>query len=278
MDRVTAWYDKLVPLAKESGVTILVANQCKDVSGHLVRGIFADPHELATWIDKQNEKHGADIFGACVDVGVYNICGQRMQDEVVVLADRIKAVIISENDGHHESHMLPYTCATDGGDDMDYTGLIRGLRQIDYDGVLLLDMFNSLAAVPTKLRGGMVKLGKEFMDFLAWQIGMEKGLKRYSQRVLFGAGNMCRAYMKCYGDEFPPLYTCDNNAKMWGTEFCGLTVKNPEELMELPEDCVIYICNMFYNEIEKQLRDMGVTNPIEFFNDEYMPSYHFTRI
>jgi len=278
IDKVTSWYDRLVPLAKESGVSILVANQCKDVSGHLVRGIFSDPEELACFIDEQNAKHGEGTFGVCVDVGIYNICGQRMQDEVVALGDRIKTVIITENDGHHDSRMLQYTCATDGSDDMDFTGLIRGLRAIDFDGLLILDMFNTVAAVPTKLRGGMVKLGKEFMDFLAWQIGMEKGLKRYSQRVLFGAGNMCRAYMKCYGEEFPPLYTCDNNAKMWGTDFCGLTVKNPEELMELPEDCVIYICNMYYNEIESQLREMGVTNPIEFFNDEYMPSYHFTRI
>ena len=26
---------------------------------------------------------------------------------------------------------------------------------------------------------------------------------------------MCRAYMKCYGQNFPPLYTCDNNGKVW---------------------------------------------------------------
>lgn len=278
LTRITTWYDRLAPLAKENGVTILVSNQCKDVSGHLVRGVFANPTELADWIDLQNEKHGVDTFGAYVDVGTYNLCGQNMQDEVVTLDDRIKAVVIRENDGHHESSMLPYTCVTEGKDDMDYTGLIRGLRQIDYDGILILDMFHSVGSVPTKLRGGIVDLGKEFMDFLTWQIGMEKGLRRYSKRVLFGAGNMCRAYMKCYGEEFPPLFTCDNNAKLWGSEFCGLSVRNPEELMDLPEDCVIYICNMFYNEIEKQLRDMGVTNPIEFFNDEYMPSYHFTRI
>lgn len=278
IEHITAWYDRLVPAAKECGVTILISNQCKDVSGHLVRGVFAHTYDAIEWIDAQNEKYGADTFGFCADIGCYNLCGQRLQEVCVELGSYIKAVIIRENDGHVDSSMLPYTSVLRGATETDYMGLIRGLRTIDYEGILILDMFDTCAAVPTKLRDGLVNLGKSYMDFLVWQIGMEKGLKKYGNRVLFGAGNMCRAYMKCYGEEFPPLFTCDNNPKMWGTEFCGLQVKNPECLMSLPDDCVIYICNMFYNEIKKQLEDMGVTNPIEFFNDEYLPSYHFNRI
>ena len=89
---------------------------------------------------------------------------------------------------------------------------------------------------------------------------------------------MCRAYMKCYGEEFPPLYTCDNNPQVWGTEFCGLSVHAPEDLRSLPEDCAIFICNIYYEEIEQQLRDMGLKNPIERFNDEFMQSFHFERL
>ena len=84
--------------------------------------------------------------------------------------------------------------------------------------------------------------------------------------------------MKCYGEKYVPMFTCDNNSKLWGTTFCGLEVKPPEQLKELPPDCAIFICNIYYREIEKQLRDMDIKNPIEFFNDEYMPSFYFDRL
>ncbi|MBQ7582713.1 MAG: hypothetical protein IJU25_07840, partial [Lachnospiraceae bacterium] len=73
------------------------------------------------------------------------------------------------------------------------------------------------------------------------------------------------------------LYTCDNNSKIWGTEFEGLTVNSPEKLKELPEDAAIIICNGYYREIEAQLREMNIQNPIEYFNDEYMPTFYFDR-
>lgn len=89
---------------------------------------------------------------------------------------------------------------------------------------------------------------------------------------------MCRNYMKNYGEEFPPLFTCDNNSSRWGEEFCGLTIKAPEELKKLPPDCAVFICNVYYREIEAQLRSMGIKNPIEYFNDEYMPTFYTERI
>ena len=115
-------------------------------------------------------------------------------------------------------------------------------------------------------------------EYFKWQIEIEQILKRYSAIVLFGAGNMCRNFIKCYGEKYAPLFTCDNNQVLWGTSFCGLEVKPPEALRSLPEGCAILICNIYYREIEKQLRQMGVGNPIEFFNDEYMPSFYFDRL
>jgi hypothetical protein len=122
-----------------------------------------------------------------------------------------------------------------------------------------------------------MKLAMSVANYFKWQIEIENLLKKYQSIVLFGAGNMCRNFMKCYGEEYPPLYTCDNNPGIWGTEFCGLEVKSPDSLLKLPDDCGVFICNIYYREIEKQLLDMGIQN-IEFFNDEYMPSYFFDRL
>ena len=85
--------------------------------------------------------------------------------------------------------------------------------------------------------------------------------------------------MKCYGEQYPPLFTCDNNPKAWGTTFYGLEVKPPESLKQVPKDCGIFICNIYYREIEKQLLEMGIAREqIAYFNDEYMPSFYFDRL
>ncbi len=275
LERVTKWYERLIPEAKEQQVTILISNQVKYSEGHWVRGIFAEAEELSAWIDAENEKAGHEAFAVCLDTGSTNLCGQDNYELIRVLGSRIKAVIIRENNGHDEFSLMPFSYAYSKP---DYMGLIRGLREIDFDGLLWIDAAHSYASYSTMVRPALMNLIKETGDFLAWQIGMEQGLKRYPNRVLFGAGNMCRNYMKCYGESYPPLFTCDNNQSLWGEEFCGLTIKDPKELLSIPKDCVIYICNTYYREIDAQLREMGVTNPIEYFNDEYLPSYHMDRI
>ena len=55
-------------------------------------------------------------------------------------------------------------------------------------------------------------------------------------------------------------------------------MKNPQSLKELPEECAVFICNVYYEEIRDQLQEMGIRNPIEYFSDEYMPSYYFDRL
>ena len=55
-------------------------------------------------------------------------------------------------------------------------------------------------------------------------------------------------------------------------------MRNPECLKDLDKDCAVIICNVYYKEIEAQLRQMNIENPIEYFNDEYMPSFYFDRI
>ena len=106
---------------------------------------------------------------------------------------------------------------------------------------------------------------------------MENSLKKYKNIVLFGAGNMCLNYMKNYGEKYPPLFTCDNNKALWDTEFAGLMVRNPETLKELSEDTAVFICNLYYREIEKQLKDLGVEQ-IEYFSDEYLNNVNMNRV
>lgn len=285
-----AYYLRLAQVAREQHVILLLENQCRSYNGHLLRGNCSNGTDAAEWIDRLNAEaarqlHPADnvpaeptpIFGFCLDTGICTLCGQNMQDIITALGDRLKAVILRDCERHRESSLLPFTAAYKGQSSADWLGLIRGLRDIHFDGSLILDFEDTAAAFSPLLRPRLLPLARSVAGYFRWQIGIESLLKKYASIVLFGAGNMCRNYMKCYGDKYPPLFTCDNNRAVWGTEFCGLEVKPPASLKELPDNCGVFICNIYYREIEQQLRDMGIIN-IEFFNDEYMPSFHFDRL
>ena len=273
-----AYYLRLAETAQENGVTLLLENQCRCLNGHLVRGICSEAAEAAEWIDSLNKASGDERFGFCINTGTCNLCGQDGREFALALGNRVKAVIVRDCDGHGEASLLPFTCVYMGQPQTDWLGLIRGLRDICFDGALIMDFSDTARAFSPILRPQLVKLAKETAEYFRWQIAIESLLKKYRSVALFGAGNMCRNYMKCYGEKYPPLFTCDNNSSLWGTEFCGLEVKPPDSLKALPEDCAVFICNIYYREIEKQLRGMGIKNPVEFFNDEYMPSFYFDRL
>lgn len=272
------FYLGLADLAKRNDVMILLENQCLDHNGMLSRGICAEASEAAAWVDRLNAERGEERFGFCMDVGVCNLCGQNMGEFAAVLGSRIKAVILRDCDGVRENAMLPFTCVDKGQFRTDWQNLIRGLREICFDGLLIMDFSGMTTALSPFLRPGLIKFAREISEFFKWQIAMKSVLMKYNRRVLFGAGNMCRNYMKCYGEEFPPLFTCDNNRRRWGETFEGLQIRPPEALKQLAPDCAVFICNIYYREIEKQLREMGIINPIEYFNDEYMPSFYFNRL
>lgn len=272
------YFLRLGRAAQSAKIRLLVVNGYRDMNGHLVRGFCGEPAQAVAFVDEINAALGAEVLGFCLDAGVCNLTGINMYDFVTALGARLQAVILRENDGIHDDSLLPFSSAHGGGSRMDWLNLIRGLRAVHFSGVAVLDFRTTLTALSGLLRPAMLSFAHKVAEYLTWQVQMEECLRRYPSRVLFGAGNMCRAYMKCYGEEFPPLYTCDNNPQVWGTEFCGLSVHAPEDLRSLPEDCAIFICNVYYEEIERQLRDMGLKNPIERFNDEFMPSFHFERL
>ena len=278
MSKSQEFYLSLAELAQEAGVVILLVNALRDINGHPIRGFCSASAQAVDFIDELNKVAGAEIFGFCMDIGVCNMVGTNMYEFVTSLGNRLKAIYLYENDGVHYNRIMPFLSVNAGGSQFDWLNLIRSIRAISFEGLAVMDFSTTLAGLPVPLRPGILEFAYKVAKYLEWQVDMEATLDKYSTRVLFGAGNMCRAYMKCYGEKYPPLYTCDNNSKVWGNEFCGLTIHNPEDLRSLSSDCAIFICNSYYDEIEQQLRDMGITNPIERFNDEYMPSFHFTRL
>ena len=236
------YYLSLLDEARTHNVKILLKNMCRNVGGHLIRG------------------------------------GQDLNEYITPLGNRVKAVILQDGNGSEAQALLPFTAAYKKTLRTDWLGLIRGLRKIGFDGILILNLEDTVSATSPLLRPALLRYAKQVADYLCWQIGIETTLARYESRVLFGAGNMCRNYLKCYGEKYPPLYTCDNTPHLWGSRLEGLEIHNPEDLKKLDKDTAVFICNIYYREIEQQLRKMGLPNPIVYFNDEYLPQFHFERL
>lgn len=263
--------------AKQERLHVLLRNCPKYFHGRYVRGTCCEAAELKEWLRVMNEQAGERLFGCCVDLGTCHICGQNVYEFAVALGEEIEAIIIDENDGEVPGTLLPFSVIRKNQNRTDWLNFFTGLRVIGFDGTVVLDMKESVGSAPHFLRPAMLGYAGYVGRYLEWQLRLEQQLDFYPKRVLFGAGNMCRNYMKCYGKKYPPLFTCDNNAALWGTQFEGLEVKDPEKLRSLPEDCAIFICNIYYDEIQEQLVQMGVTNPVLRFNDEFLPLQHKDR-
>lgn len=261
------YYKELGKIAQENNICILMENQCGYKKERYVKGACSSPFEASEWIDTLNKEFGDEVFGFCLDTCAGTLCGQDVGAMAVELGNSLKAVLVRECDFFHEMSGLPFMGRKE--ESTDWTGIIIGLRKIDFDGTLILDASSTMRNLSHLLRPYLYPIMRSVADYIGWQVGMEKRIKRHSQRVLFGAGRMCENYMLYYNEQYPPLFICDNNPQLWGKRMYGLEVKPPNALKELPEECAVIICNTYYEEIARQLREMGIRN-IETFSDEYL--------
>ena len=273
-----AFFLALADDARAAGARILLANRARSVGGHLVRGVCSDAHEAASWVDALNEAAGEERFAFALDMAASAPFGQALHAMIHTLGKRLRAIIVCDSDAAGTKALLPFAGADKGACGTDWQNVIRALRETQFDGRIVLNMRDTAAAFPPLLRPALMRLAKDVLAYFVWQIAMEKSLARYEARVLFGAGRMCRNYLAAYGAAYPPLFTCDNNEALWGQAVDGLPIRPPKDLLALPKDCAIFICNLFYRDIEAQLRAMGVPNPIEYFNDECLSRLYAGRL
>ena len=81
------------------------------------------------------------------------------------LGSRLKVLHIHDNDGVGDLHQIPYTFTKtrENKSSTDWEGFVRGLRAVDYEGVLSFETAPVLTAFPQEMK-------KEALTFIA-QIG-----------------------------------------------------------------------------------------------------------
>ncbi len=105
------------------------------------------------------------------------MCGQNMQDMIVTLGERVKTILISDNNGVLRKHYCLLQAEQIQKNSTDWLSLIRGLRQIKFDGQLVIDCADTARNFSPILRPQLLALSKSIMDYFKWQIEIETSLK-----------------------------------------------------------------------------------------------------
>lgn len=162
------YYTMLIPYAKKYGVKICLENMFYGNFGTVREAVCSNPYETVEYIDTLNAIAGEEIFAFCFDVGHATLLGKNVRQTINVLGNRLQTLHIHDNDGRSDLHMQPFAYSRGNGYVTDWKGLIDGLRDIGFDGVLSFETYNCIRFLPTELKTAMLRyiasVGKYLSD------------------------------------------------------------------------------------------------------------------
>ena len=140
----------LISVAKEKKVTICLENVFRHKNGKCVEAACSVASEAVSYIDELNEMAGEDIFGFCLDTGHANLLARNIYQFILTLGNRLKVLHIHDNNGIEDLHMIPFTqfCIDGKNRPLDWSGFIKGLKEINFDGTLSFETFNAIDNLP----------------------------------------------------------------------------------------------------------------------------------
>ena len=167
------FFQGLIETARENHVIICLENLYESIGGRLVEGVCSAPEEVIWYIDSLNQAAGEERFGFCLDTGHLNLVRRSPYETVQRLGNRIKVLHLHENDGMDDLHQIPYTFGRKAGDGFDWEGLLAGLRETGYDGVLNFETFPSMNSFPDSVKMDVLKTIAGIGRYFAGQIGAD---------------------------------------------------------------------------------------------------------
>lgn len=256
---------------KELGIALYIENGYKrQKNGTYCCSVFSEARELKRMVTNFNAMCDVDNFGVCLNVGYANLVEKNVKMMVAELADYIKVLHASDNDGRTNQHQMPCTFTVGrGAASTNWYGIIGTLIKNEFSGWIVFDTTGLIKRTPVQLQPAMLKLlwnlGQEWNN----QFCLEEVLNQPEKKlILFGAGKMAQNYMESWGEKYPPAFLVDNSSSVWGKTAFGFEIKSPNAILEIPEqERNVWICNQYYDAVGRQLRDMGVE--YQCFWDQY---------
>lgn len=254
------FFKSLISFAKKYQVMICLTNELDNVNGHLCMGCCSTVQEVKEYIDTLNAIAGEECFGFCLHMGRALLLSTDIREMLLMLNNRVKTVQLCENDGIRDMAMPPFTSYTVAGQKY-WDGLIRGLQKIGYEGDLIVTVRGFIGGIPSTLKWDTIQWLQKILSHIREKVDFVNVLQSDKKLYLFGSGNGFDNFMKYYGNVCEPVAILDNNQAKWGTRKNGLEICSPQILLqENLERIQIVICNIFFLEIEEQLRKMGIEN------------------
>lgn len=148
-------YNELLPYAKEYGVKIATENMWNWENGATKSSFAAcaTAEDFKKHIDVVNDPY----LVACLDLGHAEMVGSGEGAPFMIreLGNRLQALHIHDNDRLHDSHQIPFSM------DIDFNGIAKALKDINYQGELTLEADRYLEAYNSEnVFEGMKKLAE----------------------------------------------------------------------------------------------------------------------
>lgn len=147
-------YGKLIPAAKEYGVTVNLENMFTSHKGKIYAACCSDIALSCKYVDELNALAGEKCFGFCLDTGHLLLCGIDVKNAMLTLGSRITAFHMHDNNGIADEHIAPFSGI------LDWDRFVDGLREIGYDRTISFETFNVW-------RRGRIEVMDETMKLIA---------------------------------------------------------------------------------------------------------------
>ena len=145
-------YSRLIPVAKQYGVTVCLENMFTGNRGRIYAACCSDVTAACEYVDELNRIAGEKVFGFCVDTGHLLLCGLDVKNAIVELGDRIACFHVHDNNGLNDQHLAPYMGV------LDWNRFVEGLKEIGYDKPMCFETFNVWNTFDQELCPEMMKV------------------------------------------------------------------------------------------------------------------------
>ena len=164
------YFKMLVPLLKQCQIKVCLENLYESVGGRITEGVCSDVEDAIWYIDTLNAYAGEELFGFCLDTGHLQLAKKDPYMFITKLGSRIKVLHIHENNGQDDIHQLPYTFGSGEYGGADWNGILRGLKEIGYQGTLSFETFPSMNSFPHNVKAAVLKTIYDTGVYMAKQI------------------------------------------------------------------------------------------------------------
>lgn len=157
-------FDQIFEDLERHNVEACLENMFRGWRGKIFASACAHPHEALEYVNKLNDMAGTKRVSFCLDTGHNVLQGLDIYQSIIDLAPILTTLHIHDNNGINDQHRMPGTGV------IDWERFTRGLREIDYQGVLSFETFAEFVIQPEEVFPEVLQLKAALGRHFARQI------------------------------------------------------------------------------------------------------------